>query len=128
MGILTPASKPPVPADGGGARCGRWRRFAHAAKRRINAVRFAAADSRAPLPLKALAIGLVAYALSPIDLIPDFVPVLGLLDDLVILPLGLLLLIRLLPSGVWSDAIEKASMQASEVGSAPAGGAAEPAD
>ena len=83
---------------------GRLRRWATHARRELAALGHAARDPRTPRPLKLLAIGLVAYALSPIDLIPDFIPVLGLLDDLVLLPLGVLLLVRLLPTGVLADA------------------------
>ena len=124
MGVLKHGSEQPVPSSVEGARRGRWREFARGAKRRIAAVRLAAADPRTPWPLKALAAGLVAYALSPIDLIPDFIPVLGLLNDLVVLPLGLLLLIRLLPPGVWSDALEQSTTGSDA--SAPAGSAAAP--
>jgi uncharacterized membrane protein YkvA (DUF1232 family) len=56
-----------------------------------------------------LAICIVGYALSPIDLIPDPIPVLGYLDDLVLIPLGVLLVIRMLPDGVWADAQEAAA-------------------
>jgi uncharacterized membrane protein YkvA (DUF1232 family) len=56
-----------------------------------------------PWYAKALAIGLVGYALSPIDLIPDFIPVLGYLDDLVLIPLGVVLVRRMIPSAVWAD-------------------------
>ena len=52
---------------------------------------------------------IAAYALSPIDLIPDFIPIIGYLDDLLIVPLGLLLVIRLLPLQVLIDARKKAS-------------------
>jgi uncharacterized membrane protein YkvA (DUF1232 family) len=57
----------------------------------------AARDPRTPWYAKALAVAIVAYVLSPIDLIPDFIPVIGWLDDLVLVPLGLLLVIRLIP-------------------------------
>ncbi len=57
----------------------------------------AALDPRTPWYAKALALLIAAYALSPIDLIPDFIPVLGYLDDVVLVPLGLLLAIRLIP-------------------------------
>ena len=48
------------------------------------------------------------YALSPIDLIPDFIPLLGLLDDLILLPLAIYLTIRLLPAGIWQESLLKA--------------------
>ena len=82
----------------------RLRLWAEAARRHALALRLAAADPRTPWLARALAVAVVAYALSPIDLIPEFLPVIGLLDDLVLLPLGVLLVIRLLPPGVWADA------------------------
>jgi uncharacterized membrane protein YkvA (DUF1232 family) len=63
-------------------------------------VYFAARDPRTPLLVRLLALMVAAYALSPIDLIPDFIPVLGYLDDLLLLPLGILLVIRLTPADV----------------------------
>jgi uncharacterized membrane protein YkvA (DUF1232 family) len=63
----------------------------------------AARDPRVPWYAKAVAIAVAAYALSPIDLIPDFIPVLGYLDDLVIVPLGILLAIRLIPSALVAE-------------------------
>ncbi len=61
------------------------------------------------LYVKCLALVIAGYALSPIDLIPDYIPVLGYFDDLLIIPLGLLLVIRLLPLPVLIDARQKAS-------------------
>jgi uncharacterized membrane protein YkvA (DUF1232 family) len=75
----------------------RVKRWARAIKRDVVAVWIAARDPRVPWYVKALAFAVAAYALSPIDLIPDFIPVLGYLDDLIIVPLGLLLVIRLVP-------------------------------
>jgi len=60
------------------------------------AVYFAAHDPRTPWPVRFLAFLVAAYALSPIDLIPDFIPVIGYLDDLLIVPLGLMWVLRLL--------------------------------
>lgn len=71
------------------------------------AVYFAARDPRLPWRVRLVALAVAAYALSPIDLIPDFVPVLGLLDDL-LLPLGIALVIRLTPPEVLADARRKA--------------------
>ena len=73
------------------------RRRARALKRDVVAVWIAARDPRTPTVARILAAATAAYALSPIDLIPDAIPVLGLLDDLVIVPLGLMLVIRLIP-------------------------------
>ena len=63
----------------------------------------AARDARTPWYAKLLAAGIVAYAVSPIDLIPDFVPVLGYLDDLILIPAGIALAIRLIPDAVLAD-------------------------
>jgi uncharacterized membrane protein YkvA (DUF1232 family) len=62
-----------------------------------------------PWHAKALAIGVVAYAFSPIDLIPDFIPVLGYLDDLVLIPLGVLAVRALIPEAVLAECREKAT-------------------
>ena len=72
------------------------------------AIYLAARDPRTPWYAKAIAIGTVAYALSPIDLIPDFVPVLGYLDDLIIVPAGIALALKLIPPRVMEEAREKA--------------------
>ena len=71
-------------------------------------VYFAARDPRTPWPVRLLALVVAAYALSPIDLIPDFIPLLGYLDDLVIVPLGLALVVRLTPAAVLESAREQA--------------------
>lgn len=63
----------------------------------------AARDPRTPWYAKALALLVAAYALSPIDLIPDFIPVLGYLDDLVLVPLGIMLAVRLIPPKVMRE-------------------------
>lgn len=76
-------------------------------------VYFAARDPRTPLPVRLLALAVAAYALSPIDLIPDFIPVLGYLDDLLLLPLGILLVIHLTPVEVIASSREKAAQLAS---------------
>jgi uncharacterized membrane protein YkvA (DUF1232 family) len=64
-------------------------------QRDMHATYLAARDPRVPWYAKAVALGVAAYALSPIDLIPDFIPVIGYLDDLIIVPLGILLVIKL---------------------------------
>jgi uncharacterized membrane protein YkvA (DUF1232 family) len=63
----------------------------------------AARDARTPWYAKAVAALVAAYALSPIDLIPDFIPILGYLDDLVIVPLGILLAVKLVPAGLMAE-------------------------
>ncbi len=67
------------------------------------ALYLAARDPRTPWYAKVLAAGIVAYALSPLDLIPDFIPVLGYLDDLILLPMGIALAIRLVPPAVLAE-------------------------
>lgn len=83
--------------------------WARRIKQDVVAVYFAARDPRTPLLARWLALLVAAYALSPIDLIPDFIPVLGYLDDLVIVPLGLLAVIRLLPTEVLTEARTRAA-------------------
>ena len=85
------------------------RRWAQRLKRDVVAVWFAARDPATPLAVRLLAAAVAAYALSPIDLIPDFIPVLGLLDDALIVPLGLWWVLRLLPADVLARAREKAA-------------------
>jgi uncharacterized membrane protein YkvA (DUF1232 family) len=72
-------------------------------KRDVHAVYLAARDHRTPWYAKVLAICVAGYALSPIDLIPDFVPILGYLDDVVIVPLGILTAVRLIPTEVMAE-------------------------
>jgi uncharacterized membrane protein YkvA (DUF1232 family) len=87
----------------------RLKRWACNIKRDIHALYLAGHDPRVPWFAKALAIAVAAYALSPIDLIPDFVPVLGYLDDVVIVPLGILLAIRMIPPGVLAECRQTAA-------------------
>lgn len=72
------------------------------------ALYLAARDPRTPWYAKLLVAGIVAYAFSPLDLIPDFIPVLGYLDDLILLPLGITLAIRLVPSAVLAECRSRA--------------------
>src|SRR3982751_6755084 len=81
----------------------RIKSWASGLKRDAHAIYLASRDPRVPWHAKVLAIAVAAYALSPIDLIPDFIPVLGYLDDLIIVPLGLLLVIRLVPSDLMAE-------------------------
>ena len=78
----------------------RVKQWGRALKRDVVALYFAARDPRVPWYAKAVALAVAGYALSPIDLIPDFIPVLGYLDDLVIVPLGLLLAVKLIPPDI----------------------------
>lgn len=82
---------------------GRLRTWAQALKRDLVAVFHAARDPRTPWIARLVALAVVAYALSPVDLIPDIVPVLGLLDDLLLVPLGLWLAMRLMPPAVLEE-------------------------
>jgi uncharacterized membrane protein YkvA (DUF1232 family) len=77
--------------------------WAHHLKRDVIALWLAARDPRVPWHAKAVAWAVAAYALSPIDLIPDFIPVVGLLDDLLIVPAGIALAIRLIPPPILAD-------------------------
>lgn len=78
----------------------RVKAWARAIRRDVVALWIAARDRRTPWHAKAMAAAVAAYALSPIDLIPDVVPVLGYLDDLLLLPLGILLAVRMIPAGL----------------------------
>src|SRR2546421_3492707 len=89
----------------------RLRDWARGIKRDVHALYLAARDPRVPWYAKAVAAAVAAYALSPIDLIPDFVPVLGYLDDLVIVPLGLLLVIRLIPAPLMAEFRARAGVE-----------------
>jgi uncharacterized membrane protein YkvA (DUF1232 family) len=81
----------------------RSRTWARTIKRDVVAVWLATWDRRVPLHAKVLAAIVAGYALSPIDLIPDFIPVLGYLDDVVIVPLGIVLVVRLIPPDILAE-------------------------
>ncbi len=83
-------------------------------------VHFAARDPRTPQLVRWLALGIAAYAFSPIDLIPDFIPVLGYLDDLILIPLGIALVVKLVPHEV----MQSAHAQAAEAAERPTSRAA----
>lgn len=88
-----------------------WSRLKHMAKRmkhQVLVLFFACRDERTPWYARALAIGVAAYAFSPVDLFPDFIPVLGYVDELILLPLAVSLVIRLIPDRVLEDARRKA--------------------
>lgn len=84
----------------------------------VHAAWLAARDPRTPWHARAFGLLVTAYALSPIDLIPDFVPVLGLLDDAVLIPLGLWLLVKMLPEGLFDEHRTTAAAAAERPGSA----------
>lgn len=77
--------------------------WARSVRRDVVALWLAAQDPRVPWYAKAIAAAVAAYALSPIDLVPDFIPVIGYLDDLVIVPLGILLAVRLIPPDLMGE-------------------------
>ena len=81
----------------------RLRAWAKLITRDVHAVYLAARDPRVPWYAKLIAGCVAAYALSPIDLIPDFIPVLGYLDDLIIVPLGILAVVALVPPGIMAE-------------------------
>jgi len=81
----------------------RLKTWARTIKRDVHALYLASRDPRVPWYAKALAICVAGYALSPVDLIPDFVPVLGYLDDLILVPLGILLVIKLIPPEIMAE-------------------------
>jgi len=85
------------------------RQRAHTLKKEVLAIYLAAKDLRTPWYAKGIALLTIAYALSPIDLIPDFIPILGYLDDLIIVPAGIALAIRLIPAEVLAEARVKAA-------------------
>lgn len=87
----------------------RWTKRAAQFKQETYAVYLACRDPRVPWYAKALAACVVAYAFSPIDLIPDFIPVLGYLDDLILVPLGFYLVLKLIPEEVMAECREKAA-------------------
>ena len=82
---------------------GKWEKWVSVLKQDTYALYLASGDSRVPWAAKIVLIVVVAYALSPIDLIPDFIPVLGYLDDMILFPLGIALAIKLIPDEVWEE-------------------------
>jgi uncharacterized membrane protein YkvA (DUF1232 family) len=81
----------------------KWKQWARTIKRDAHALYLASRDPRVPWHAKALALAVAAYAASPIDLIPDFIPVIGYLDDLIVVPLGIALVIRLIPPEIMAE-------------------------
>jgi uncharacterized membrane protein YkvA (DUF1232 family) len=87
-----------------------WKERARTLKREVYAMYLAVRDPRVPWYAKVCAAGIVAYAFSPIDLIPDVVPVLGYLDDVILIPLGIALVLRTIPPEVMAECREKAAI------------------
>lgn len=85
--------------------------WARRLKRDVIALWIAARDQRTPLLAKIVAAAVAAYALSPVDLIPDFVPVLGYLDDLLIVPFGIMLAVKLIPPPLMVEFRASASLR-----------------
>jgi uncharacterized membrane protein YkvA (DUF1232 family) len=86
----------------------RWKQRARGLKKETYALYLAARDPRVPWYAKLLAVCVVGYAFSPIDVIPDFIPVLGYVDDLVLVPLGIALVLKMIPREVMAECREKA--------------------
>ena len=91
-----------------------WRQRARQLKRETYALYLAYRDPRVPWYAKLLAACVAAYAFSPIDLIPDFIPVLGALDDLVLVPLGIALSVKLIPPQVMAECRARAAAAENE--------------
>jgi membrane protein DedA with SNARE-associated domain/uncharacterized membrane protein YkvA (DUF1232 family) len=92
-----------------GQRIGAWARWL---RRDVHAIYLATQDPRMPWYAKAWALLIAAYAVSPIDLIPDFIPVLGHLDDAILIPLGVMVAVRLIPAEVLEDSRRRAEAAA----------------
>ena len=86
----------------------RLKNWAVTLRREVMTLWFACRDPRTPRNARVLTMLIVAYALSPIDLIPDFIPVLGYLDDLILLPVGIYLVLKLVPAEALADARARA--------------------
>ncbi|WP_114784258.1 YkvA family protein [Botryobacter ruber] len=89
----------------------KWKELVRKLKEDIYTLYLASKDDRVPFGAKVIMVVTVAYAFSPIDLIPDFIPILGYLDDLVILPLGIWLSIKMIPAPILDYYREKAKEQ-----------------
>ena len=90
----------------------RAKSWARAIKRDVLALWIAARDPRVPWYAKALCAAIAAYALSPIDLIPDFIPVLGYLDDVILIPVAIILVVRLVPPDLMAEFRAAADLRA----------------
>lgn len=91
-----------------GVNLAEWRQWAGRLKSETYALYLAYGDPRVPLHAKLFVALVVGYAFSPIDLIPDSIPVLGYLDDLILVPLGVALAVRMIPEDVLSESRQKA--------------------
>lgn len=93
---------------------GGWRAWARRLKLEAYTLWLAGRDPRVPWTARLLAAAVAAYAFSPVDLIPDFIPVLGYLDDLIIVPAGIALALRLIPPAVLADCRARAAARLAE--------------
>ena len=121
---MTCGPKPPRSVNGDrwpvtGKWTERLREWARRLKLDVVALWFCTSHPRTPFYAKALAAALVAYAFSPIDLIPDFIPVLGYLDELILLPAGIWLVLKLVPEDVIADCRGQAARWLEEKKSGP---------
>jgi uncharacterized membrane protein YkvA (DUF1232 family) len=91
-----------------------WKSWARRLKMETYAVYLACRDPRVPWSARLLAALVVGYAFSPIDLIPDYIPILGYVDDLILIPLGIALTLKMIPPDVLAECREKAHQAASE--------------
>jgi uncharacterized membrane protein YkvA (DUF1232 family) len=89
---------------------GAWRAVVRRLRNQVTILALAARHPATPWFARLLVVAVVAYALSPIDLIPDFIPIVGWLDDLVLVPLGLWLAMRLVPRAVWAECEARAAV------------------
>lgn len=87
---------------------GQWKAYARHLRLEVYALYLAYRDPRVPWHARAFAACVVGYAFSPIDLIPDFIPVIGYLDDLILIPLGVKVALSMIPMQVMAESREKA--------------------
>ncbi|MBE3569981.1 MAG: DUF1232 domain-containing protein [Bacillales bacterium] len=92
----------------------RWKTSARRIKGEIRVLYLAYKDERVPWYAKVFAACVVAYAFSPVDLIPDFIPILGYVDDLIIVPFGIVLAMKMIPSDVLEDCRRQAEQESIE--------------
>lgn len=95
----------------------KWKQKARKLKKQVFIANQAYRDPRLPWSAKIATAIVLAYAFSPIDLIPDFIPILGYLDDLILIPVGISMVIKLIPLEVWNDA--KLKVEAEEKNTKP---------
>jgi len=93
----------------------RWKRQVKLLRAETYALYLAYRDPRVPWYSKAFAALVVGYAFSPIDLIPDFIPILGYLDDLILVPIGITIALKMIPNEVMVDARQKAEISIGKV-------------